>query len=177
MLIPLRMWLEDINSIELAKESLKSAAYCAKRIQHYYPKITHIQQQIWDLRQQISSYDSEVIKIHCGNCKSDSRIYNLKIHRLEMEHEQHLLHALAQKPDLLTTHIALINHYRNQHALAENQRDKKKVVRAETKMKLQLAALPVEHPERKKVENYLRGRGAVSITTKTTVLFCATRKI
>ena len=166
MLIPLRMWLEDINSIELAKESLKSAAYCAKRIQHYYPKITHIQQQIWDLHQQISSYDSEVIKNPLWKLQKRLEELQSQIHRLEMEHEQHLLHALAQKPDLLTAHIALINHYRNQHALAENRRDKKKVVRAETKMKLQLAALPIEHPERKKVENYLRGRGAVSVTTK-----------
>ena len=166
MLIPLRMWLEDINSIELAKESLKSAAYCAKRIQHYYPKITHIQEQIWEMQQKIRSYDSEITKNPLWKLQQRLEELQVQTHRLEMEHEQHLLHALAQKPDLITAHIALINHYRNQHALAENQRDTKKVLRAETKMRLQLAALPTEHAERKKIENYLLGRGAVSVSTE-----------
>ncbi|HCH67023.1 MAG: protein kinase [Deltaproteobacteria bacterium] len=81
----------------------------------------------------------------------------------ELERVHLLQGSLIHAPDLPEAHAALADHHRAEHAAAEAER--RDTTRAETLLRHHVVALPEGHTERTDHLAYLRGHGALTLTT------------
>ena len=88
-----------------------------------------------------------------------------QIEREKLEVTQTLHAALTIAPDLATAHALLAERYREEHELAERQRDSRDAARAEANLRAHALALPESHAARRDHLEYLRGDGRLTLLT------------
>ncbi len=77
-----------------------------------------------------------------------------------------LLHgALTHAPGLKEAHLELANRYRTEHIAAEDARNAAAAARAEHRLRVHAAALREDAPERRALDAYLAGTGALTLLT------------
>jgi eukaryotic-like serine/threonine-protein kinase len=86
---------------------------------------------------------------------------------LNIIQKQKLQAALTHKADLEEAHLELAKKYQNEHRIAEKSRNTQEANKVEIRLKKHAEGLPENHPERIQFLAYLKGTGAVSLTTDT----------
>ncbi len=83
----------------------------------------------------------------------------------QLQVDQGLHGALRVSPELPEAHAALVERYRQRHAVAETERDPDAVARAQTLLQFHAEALSQSDDTRRACARYLRGDGALTLVT------------
>ena len=89
----------------------------------------------------------------------------LEAQKKEVEYTNLLHSALSHFPDHIEAHSLLAQYYENEHRISEIAKDHSSIQRMEAFLLFHTDALPEKTPNRVRHLNYLRGAGALTITT------------
>ncbi|MEC7984454.1 MAG: protein kinase [Myxococcota bacterium] len=128
-------------------------------------KASSLREDAKDYLQAIPSWSEESKKVTAWRKEEIATALEQKAN-LELIRGEQLLHAaLTYVPNLQEAHILLSNRYRTQHSKAEYTLNKEEMEKSEAKLRVHVNALPDGHPRKESHFAYLRGTGALSITT------------
>ena len=159
-------WLDGSKKREQALKVVEEALELTQSRELLERKAKKLQEEAKEGLKNIPSWETETIKGQWWDKEKKASELILQSQLLDIAQEHLLTAALTHKSDLEEAHIALAERYRSAHEKAEIERDKSKIVQAEVKLRDHASSLPDRHPHQIKHFTYLKGIGAVSLTTK-----------
>ena len=160
-------WLEGAKQHEKALALVELAESLTVQRAHRSIEADNLLEAAAEELQNIPAHCDESHKAKSWD-KEDLAVEKRKeVRRLSIEQEQLLQAALTHRADLAEAHEALIERYRQSHELAERDRDPVSTELYSIKLQHHALSLPEEDPVRQAQLHYLKGTGALSLTTDT----------
>ncbi|MFT6395614.1 MAG: serine/threonine-protein kinase [Bradymonadia bacterium] len=159
-------WLEGVAQRDRALEIVEDALSRGPRAEELRSESLEIKAEAEAAMQEVPVWAPEAQKAAGWALEAEAEQLDRRAKQEEIEAELLLHGALAHAPDLPEAHIALAQRYRHEHATAEAARNLDEAARAENRLRVHVASLPENLPERIELDSYLIGDGALTLITE-----------
>ncbi|MEC8276825.1 MAG: serine/threonine-protein kinase, partial [Myxococcota bacterium] len=159
-------WLDGSKKRDEALNVVESALSLTQQMRNLESQAAQLAAEAVAGLQKISKYEDESIKAPWWAKEQESRELAQRAQALDVLQEQQLQGALTHTADLEEAHVALAKRYRQKHEEAEQSSDIEAAQQAEMRLREHAGALPEGHNERTNHFAYLKGVGALTITSE-----------
>ncbi|MCB9780927.1 MAG: SUMF1/EgtB/PvdO family nonheme iron enzyme [Alphaproteobacteria bacterium] len=156
-------WLEGARRREQALDVVTRAEELAPRADALRAHAAALRAEAEALLEGVASGDSDERKAPGWDKEDGAAALERDADLLALRVEQGLYGALRIDPSLPEAHAALAERHRDAHQAAEEVRDADALARAELLLTEHAAALPVDHPTRRRAAAWLSGDGALTL--------------
>lgn len=161
-------WLEGVAQRDRALEIVEDALSRGPRADKLRAESLEIRAEADAAMAEVPAWAPEVQKAAGWALQAEAEQLERRATQEEIEAEFLLHGALAHAPALPEAHVALAQRYRQEHAIAEAARNLDEAARAENRLRVHVASLPDNLPERGQLDSYLIGDGALTLITEPT---------
>ncbi len=166
MATDIEAWLEGARKREQALEVVKKALATEEEAQSLWELASRLRKEGEAELKEIRAWESELVKSPHWKVIDEATGLEQKARLLGISREQLLKGALTHKSDLSEAHEVLAWQYRREHKAAEEAYDASGTKQAEVRLLEHAEFLPWEHPDRSGHFAYLKGVGALTLTTQ-----------
>ena len=159
-------WLEGVAQRDRALEIVEDALARGPRAADLRAEASEIRGEAESATAKVPAWAPEAQKASGWALQAEADQLERRATQEEADSEFLLHGALAYAPDLPEAHIALAKRYRTEHAAAEASRNLDEAARAENRLRVHVASLPENLPERIELNSYLVGDGALTLLTE-----------
>ena len=158
-------WLDGERRLQQAQSVVERASGLGPRVEAWKAKASALRHEADSMLADVEPWRPAEDKEAAWALMDRAEELERDIAREKLEVTQTLHAALTIAPDLASAHALLAERYREEHELAEQQRDAKDSARAEANLRVHARALPETHPARQAHLEYLRGDGRLTLMT------------
>ena len=162
----LEAWLDGVRRQEQALIVVAEAEQHLPRIEELRVEAGSLRDDAEGMLAEVRPWDPEGAKRRAWRLEDQATALEREAELLEIRVQRALYGALNIAPTLLDAHEALASRYREEHAVAEAERDQHRATRAEEHLKAHALALAEHSPTRRGHLAYLEGRGRVTVLTE-----------
>ena len=159
-------WLEGVAQRDRAMEIVEDALARGPRAAELRAEAAEIRAEAEEASEKVPAWAPDSDKAAGWALEAEADQLERRAVQEEADGEFLLHGALAYSPDLPEAHIALAQRYRAEHQSAESSRNLNEAARAENRLRLHVASLPANLPERIELDSYLVGDGALTLLTE-----------
>ena len=158
-------WLDGERKLAQARSVVERASGLGPRVEAWKAKASMLRTEASRMLAEVEPWQPASDKQTAWSLQDQAEELERRVDQEKLEVTQTLHAALTIAPDLASAHELLAERYREEHEIAEQQRDAKDSLRAEASLRVHALALPIGSPARASHLAYLRGDGRLTLMT------------